>query len=149
MSIERNSIQWYLNAIKFVIKFPVTVVSKDVHLKLRQIKYEIKHNISNIDILIKCNPDDYLSSLMDILDIDKDSSNQVLQAIDNTIKFDQKSYTETAEPSFAVRYWVVIAFIIFYGPSQSRKIYTNRDEIIHWIKYNGIEPVVGFLKIGW
>ena len=148
MSIERNSIQWYLNAIKFVIKFPVTVVSKDVHLKLKQIKYEIKHNISNIDILIKCNPDDYLSSLMDILDIDKDSSNQVLQAIDNTIKFDQKSYTETAEPSFAVRYWVVIAFIIFYGPSQSRKIYTNRDEIIHWIKYNGIEPVVGFLKLG-
>ena len=146
LSIERNSIQWYLNAIKFVIKFPVTVVSKDVHLKLKQIKYEIKHNISNIDILIKCNPDDYLSSLMDILDIDKDSSNQVLQAIDNTIKFDQKSYTETAEPSFAVRYWVVIAFIIFYGPSQSRKIYTNRDEIIHWIKYNGIEPVVGFFK---
>lgn len=143
---DKNPVHWYLNAIKFVIKFPISIVSKDIHAKLRQIKQEIKHNIGDIDILIKSNPDNYLPSLIDILDIDKGSSSQVLQAIDNTVKFDQKSYSATAEPSFIVRYWVFIAFVIFYGPSQSMNIYNNKDEIVHWIKYNGIEPVIGFFK---
>ncbi|RCK58124.1 Nuclear control of ATPase protein 2 [Candida viswanathii] len=143
LAIEKHSIQWYLNAIKFVVKFPVTVISREIRAKLKQINEEILVNTGDIDVLLKCNPDDYLSALPSG---GGKGNHQLIDVIDKTIEFDHKSYSSTEEPSFLVRYWVVIAFVIFYGPSQSRKIYNNRDEILHWINYNGVEPVIGFFK---
>ncbi|KAL6452874.1 NCA2 Nuclear control of ATPase protein 2 [Candida maltosa Xu316] len=146
LSVEKFSMRWYVNAVKFVVKYPVASVSREIDSKLKQINDEIKSNVADIDKLIKANPDSYLETLITVLDLDQKSSNQILQAMESTIKFDHRSYDATAEPSFLTRYWVVIAFVIFYGPSQTTKIYNNREEIVHWIQYNGIEPVVGFFK---
>ena len=156
------SIKWYLHSIKSVIKFPINLVVKEAKLKLRKIDDEIAINIGNIDKLIKTNPKDYLEALSVILQLDstqdqlisqnlnaaayQKKKNIILQAMEHVVKFDKKSYDITSSPGFLTRYWIIIALIIFYGPSQTKKVYANRQEIIYWINYNGIEPVVGFFK---
>ena len=35
---------------------------------------------------------------------------------------------------------------LFLWTFANQKVYANRQEIIYWVKYNGIEPVVGFFK---
>ncbi|EMG50481.1 hypothetical protein G210_3755, partial [Candida maltosa Xu316] len=92
--------RWYVNAVKFVVKYPVASVSREIDSKLKQINDEIKSNVADIDKLIKANPDSYLETLITVLDLDQKSSNQILQAMESTIKFDHRSYDATAEPSF-------------------------------------------------
>lgn len=155
------SIKWYLHSIKSVIKFPINLVVKEAKSKLRKIDHEIALNVENIDKLIKTNPKDYLETLSVILQLDstqdhptsqdlntvyQKKKNMILQAMEHVVKFDKQSYDLTSAPGFLTRYWIIIALVIFYGPSQTKKVYANRQEIIYWVKYNGIEPVVGFFK---
>ncbi|CAI5758856.1 unnamed protein product [Candida verbasci] len=139
-----SSINWYL---KSIFKSPITIIDKEVKSNLKLIKHEIEINTRNIDILIKSDIKDLVPSLIKILELDNEGINLIVQATDSIIKFDKfKNYTSTSQPSFITRYWVILLLLIKYGPSQSINIYNNRNEIIEWIKYNGIEPIKGFIQ---
>ncbi|KAI5965255.1 NCA2 [Candida pseudojiufengensis] len=146
-----SSIKYYITSF---IKFPITIVNKDINNKLSLIKKEIKSNTIDINTLVTSQSsssplsDNYLPILTKILQIDENGSKQINQIIESVIKFDSKQYTKTSKPSFLTRYWVLIILFIRYAPSQSKKIYNNKQEIINWIQYNGIEPIKGFF-INW
>ncbi|KAI5952385.1 NCA2 [Candida jiufengensis] len=137
-----SSIKYYLISI---VKFPITIVNKEISSKLKIIEKEIKSNTININTLVtSLNSENYLPIVEKILQIDENGSNQISQTIQSVIKFDQKQYTDTEKPSFLTRYWVLIVLFIRYAPSQTKNIYNNKEEIVHWIQYNGIEPIKGF-----
>ncbi|CAK9439460.1 uncharacterized protein LODBEIA_P35700 [Lodderomyces beijingensis] len=140
-----SSLKWYITSI---VKAPITITNREIKTKLRAIKNEIELNTGNIDKLIKGNVENLLPTLTAILGIDKDGKNQILQAADSIIKFDKKQYSATSQSSFLTRYWPLLLVVLIYAPSQSQSMYKNRDEILHWIQYNGIEPVKGFF-VNW
>lgn len=140
-----SSIKWYLSSIA---KSPVTIINKEIKLKLKTIKKEIHLNTQNIDLFVKSDVDNLLPTLKQILIVEDETDNGINRVINDVVAFGNKEYTSTSFPSFLTRYWLLISLVVLYVPSQSRNIYHNRYEIIHWIQYNGVEPVKGFF-VNW
>ena len=138
-----SSIKWYVSSI---VKSPVTIVNNEIKSKLKTIKQEIQVNTQKIELFVKADANNLLPTLMQVLEIDGNDISS--RGVDGVITFINKDYDSTSSPSFITRYWIPILLIVFYAPSQSRNIYDNRYEILHWVKYNGIEPVKGFF-VNW
>lgn len=136
-----SSIKWYVSSIA---KSPVTIINKEIKSKLRTIKKEIQSNTQNIDLFVKADIANLFPTLKKILNIKDGSDNEVNKVVDGVVAFANKEYTSTSSPSFLTRYWLLISLIVFYAPSQSKNAYRNRYEILHWIQYNGVEPLKGF-----
>ncbi|KAG7664121.1 NCA2 [[Candida] subhashii] len=150
---KASSLNWYKNSIRYLVTAPNSIVHKDIKEKLNLINIEIDKNIGMIDRLIKTNINDKfetLNSLESILQLQQQQQEpetyRISQMISTITQFDKLSYSETDKPSFITRYWPILALLIRYGPSQSVNIYNNSEEIISWIRYNGIEPIIGFVK---
>ena len=148
-----SSFKWYITSI---VKSPITITNKEIKSKIREIKSEIRINTQHIDQFIKADATNLLPTLVKVLDFGNStesgtlpvSKNPILQATSAIERFNDKQYTSTSKPSFITRYWPIIILVLFYAPSQTRNIYNNREEIVYWIKYNGIEPIKGFF-VNW
>ncbi|KAI3406156.2 NCA2 [Candida oxycetoniae] len=143
-----SSVKWYITSI---IKAPITIINKEIKLKLKTIKFEMSQNTDKLDQIIKGDVSNYLPTLVTIFNIDHDEgdiSKRILQSIDSISTFDKVQYNSTSRPSVLTRYWPIIVLFIRYVPGQSVSLYNNRQEIYHWIQYNGIEPIQGFF-VNW
>ncbi|KAK6204630.1 ATP synthase regulation protein NCA2-domain-containing protein [Scheffersomyces amazonensis] len=160
ISAVRSNTRYYLDWIKFIWKYPINLINNDLNEKLSKISKQIEENTGKIDLLIKTNLNDKESTLEALESI---SLNNQSQSIDNEfstkpdiqrlndiliniIRFDSINYYETEIPSPLSRYWPIILATLVYGPSQSIKLYSNREEIIDWLKFNLIDTVTGFFK---
>ncbi|KAI5970622.1 NCA2 [Candida margitis] len=139
-----SCIKWYASSI---VKSPVAITNKEIKLKLKSIKREIQSNTQHIDLFVKSDAKNLLPTMKEVLDLE-DKSDDNKRVIDGVIAFGNKNYNSTSSPSFLTRYWLIISLVLFYAPSQSRNMYRNRHEIIHWIQYNGVEPIKGFF-VNW
>ncbi|KAI5949523.1 NCA2 [Candida theae] len=140
-----SSIKWYVSSI---VKSPITIINKEIKLKLKTIKKEIQLNTQNIDLFVKSDVSNLLPVLNRVLNIEDTTTTVNNTVINGVAAFGNKDYASTSSPSFLTRYWLPISLIVFYAPSQSRNIYLNRYEILHWIQFNGIEPIKGFF-VNW
>jgi nuclear-control-of-ATPase protein 2 len=139
--------------LSYVLKTPINIASNDIHHKIALIHDEITNNTDKIDTLIKLNYSDQgqiLTTLEAMFSINTPShsrNNRIYQVILEVI-YNKKSvnFSATEIPSILTRYWPIILIVLKYGPSGSLNIYNNREEIIHWIKYNLVDTSYGFFK---
>lgn len=52
--------------------------------------------------------------------------------------------SSNAPPGLVARYWPVLLLLVKYGPSSAINVWSNRLEIVDWVKLNFVDTVVGF-----
>ncbi|CUM67685.1 uncharacterized protein PRCAT00005387001 [Priceomyces carsonii] len=135
--------------VKYVLKYPLKSVNREVKANLSMIEREIDVNAAKVDMLIKRNSDSKsLESVLQIQNLDISSESQKIGLLLNkTVEFNSiNQYLTTDQPGFMERYWPLLIILIIYGPSTSINVYKNRDEIINWVKLNLVDTVIGFFE---
>ncbi|KAK6459932.1 ATP synthase regulation protein NCA2-domain-containing protein [Scheffersomyces coipomensis] len=152
-TIRTNSFKYYTDLIKYIVKYPGNLINNDINQKLSFIKSQIDDQTDKIDQLIKTNLNDKESTLLTLESIlspgipPSDNDIQRLNSILlNIIDFNTTINQQSNIPSVLARYWPVILIGLLYGPSQSFKLYSNRYEILNWIKFNIYDTTIGFFK---
>lgn len=149
-SIFKSKTPWY-KTLRFYLKTPVNIASKEIDSKIKQINHNIAHNTLQIDALVKLNYQDkhqILTTMESFFTPTSGSTNaRVYEVLLDVISYQSSvDYSSTDMPSFITRYWPILLVLIYFGPSKSWDIYNNRQEIFDWIQYNLVDTTVGFFK---
>lgn len=110
------------------------MILKDFNL-LRIVQQDVKDNIAIINDKLREN----YEKLGNIYE-----NRETLEKLD--IEELKISHVESIEPSFAIKYWIPITFLVFVGPILSLKIINNRNEIIAWFENNLRDVITGFYE---
>lgn len=152
-SIFKSKTPWY-RTIRFYLKTPLNIATKEINLKIDSINQQILLNTCQIDSLIKLDYNNFsknLSTMESFFESESDASYSTNDRLINiltrvTSHQATNSYSATDIPSHLTRYWPIILLLIYYGPSKFSDIYHNRQEIMNWIQYNLVDTTIGFFK---
>lgn len=156
------SIAW--NNIQGLHKLPFRLINGEINAKIKEINHKLNNNYTKINYLINNVPKNEISLLSleneadfcqigvleSLLDLPEETSvnkriNRVLSKLIQ-LSSDNKQFSSTDKPSFWTRYWPLMVLTLKFGPGLGMDAYTNRWEIVKWIKFNLVDTVVGFWR---
>lgn len=125
-----------------MVKVPLSYLDDDIKGKIEEVLARLDDYYEKLGLIINSLPvqPPLVHKLLPESGTDMES---ILKAIDSYVKSNGNSHT-TAPPNFFVRYWPLLVVLINYGPGTTTKVWTNRQAIFDWIKYNLVDTAVGF-----
>lgn len=123
-------------------KVPLNFIDDEIKLKIELVSAHLDDYYEKLGLIINNLPvqPDLVEKLL------PGSGSDVVSILDSVDKFvrDAGGSRETAPPNFLVRYWPLLLILLNYGPSTTTKVWSNREQILEWFKYNLVDTVVGF-----
>lgn len=141
----------YFQFLHNVYTFPLNYVNREIAARIKHIQSDIEALETLIDELLKVNVENnsecisVLQKILNVQDTHQENTN-IRSILDKLTTFSNLPDSRSEQPSFVVRYWPFLLLLVRYGPSHSYNLYTNREEIVQWIKHNLVDTVVGFFK---
>lgn len=147
-----------------IYKLPFTLINGEIDSKIKGINKKLGDNYEKINYLINHLPTNNISVqsfennrdyspievVEKLLDLSSESSvneriNQVLTKL-LVLSSNNKQFADTDKPSFLTRFWPLLLLLLKFGPGLGFDAYSNRWEIVEWVKLNLVDTVVGFWR---
>lgn len=147
-----------------IYKLPFTLINGEIDSKIKGINKKLSDNYEKINYLInhlpannmsvqsfKNDPDySQIEVVEKLLDLSGEKSaneriNQVLTKL-LVLSSNNKEFADTDKPSFLTRFWPLLLVLLKFGPGLGLDAYSNRWEIVEWMKLNLVDTVVGFWR---
>lgn len=125
-----------------MLKVPLNFIDDEVKLKIETVLGHLDDYYEKLGLIINNLPVQR-SLVQKILPGTDSDIISLLNSVETYAKDNGEAY-KTAPPNFFVRYWPFLLVLVNYGPSTGTKIWTNRAEIVDWVKHNLLDTVVGF-----
>lgn len=140
--ISHANMNFIMRSSKFrMVKLPLNYLSDEVKLNVRTVHGHLEDYYEKLGLIINNLPVEP-ELIPKLLGCGSDMAS-ILDAVDCYVK-DTSDSVQSAPPNFFVRYWPFLLVLAKYGPSTTTKAWTNRYEILEWIKHNLVETVAGF-----
>lgn len=147
-----------------IYKLPFTLINGEIDSKIKGINKKLSGNYEKINYLINHLPTNNMSVqsfendpdysqievVEKLLDLSGEKSaneriNQVLTKL-LVLSSNNKEFADSDKPSFLTRFWPLLLVLLKFGPGLGLDAYSNRWEIVEWMKLNLVDTVVGFWR---
>lgn len=125
-----------------MLKVPLNFLDDEIKGKIDEVVARLDDYYEKLGLIINNLPVQP-SLALQLLPESGSDMESILNSVDEYVKSNRHSHT-TAPPNFFLRYWPLLAILLHYGPGTSNKLWTNREHIVEWIKYNLVDTAVGF-----
>lgn len=124
-----------------MVQMPLNYITDEVKLNLRTVYGHLDDYYEKLGVIINNLPvqPDLIPKLLGC----EPEVASILDAVANYVN-DQSDSAKCAPPNFITRNWPILLVLANYGPSTTTRAWTNRYEILEWVKHNLVDTFAGF-----
>lgn len=141
--VSHANINFIMKSSRFrMLKVPLSFLDDEIKGKIEQVQEHLDDYYQKLGLIINNLPVEP-ALVQQLLPECGSGIESMLETIETYVKSNGNA-RKTAPPNFFVRYWPLLFILVNYGPETTTKVWTNREQILEWIKYNLVDTVVGF-----